>query len=83
MSGVSIITSTIRQHNINNVFINYISQDYKNKELIVILNKNDMDISLWKKTASKYNNIRIFRLDESKSLGECLNFAILLCLFRR
>ena len=76
MSGVSIITSTIRQHCIDNVFDNYSKQSYKNKELIIILNKNDMDIDKWQEKAITYPNVRIFKLDESISLGECLNFAV-------
>ena len=74
--GVTIITSTIRQHCIDNVFTNYLSQNYETKELIVILNKNSMDIDVWREKAKPFNNIRIFKLDEKKSLGECINCAV-------
>ncbi|KPU28397.1 hypothetical protein TR13x_03165 [Caloranaerobacter sp. TR13] len=76
IDGVSIITCTIRQHYIDNVFENYARQTYKNKELIIILNKNDMKIEQWKKKAQMYQNVKLFKLDESISLGTCLNYAI-------
>ncbi|WP_425446813.1 glycosyltransferase [Dethiothermospora halolimnae] len=74
--GVTIITSTKRNKFIDRVFDNYKRQNYSNKELIIILNKNDMDLSKWKKKSEKYNNIRIFKVDENEPLGVCLNFGV-------
>ncbi|MTI48990.1 MAG: glycosyltransferase [Firmicutes bacterium] len=74
--GVSIITSTIREENMENVFKNFNSQNYSKKELIVILNNNSMDIEKWRNKASIYKNIKIYRIDEKESLGKCLNFGI-------
>lgn len=74
--GVSIITSTIRQHCMQNVLDNYNRQRYPNKELLVILNRNSMDMDKWRECAEKYEHVRVFRMDESKGLGECLNYAI-------
>lgn len=74
--GVTIITSTIRQHCLNNIFSNYASQNYNPKELIIILNKNSMKIDPWLKKAKQYKNVRVFRIDEKKSLGSCINFAV-------
>lgn len=74
--GVSIITSTIRQHCMQNVLDNYSRQKYPNKELIVILNRNSMDMEEWLEQAGKYEHVRVLRVDESKGLGECLNYAI-------
>jgi len=47
-----------------------------NKELILILNNNKLSIEEWEKKVSNIENLRIFQLDESISLGKCLNFGI-------
>ncbi len=74
--GVSIITSTNRLHSLDNILSNYLSQVYLKKELIIIINNNLIPASMWKEKLSQYDDIRIFQLDKSKSLGECLNFAV-------
>ncbi|KZL93674.1 glycosyltransferase family protein [Clostridium magnum] len=74
--SVSIITCTNRCDSVNNVFLNYERQKYENKELIIILNNNSMNLDTWEKKASMHKDVKIFRLDEEKSLGECLNYAI-------
>ncbi len=74
-TGVSVITATNKPDYINNIFTNYRRQSYKNKELIIILNNNSMDIEqLKEKTQSK--DIKLFQLDESKFLGDCLNYGV-------
>ncbi|WP_078555149.1 glycosyltransferase [Bacillus alkalicellulosilyticus] len=73
---ISVITSTVRDSCINNIFENFDRQDWKEKELIIILNKNDMDRKLWEKRAKQNKNVKVYRVDEAKSLGYCLNYAI-------
>ncbi|OLO37205.1 hypothetical protein BTR23_13845 [Alkalihalophilus pseudofirmus] len=73
---VSIIACTTRQHYMDNVFDNYVRQVWEDKELIIILNKDDMDISEWKDRAKKYKNVSVYQLPEKLTLGECLNFGI-------
>ncbi|MGM0876117.1 MAG: glycosyltransferase [Bacillota bacterium] len=70
------MTCTIRQHFMENVFQNYEHQLWKDKELIIVLNKDDMNIKEWKEKAKSYRHISVFQLPEKKTLGECLNFAI-------
>ncbi|MFL6556190.1 MAG: glycosyltransferase [Bacillus sp. (in: firmicutes)] len=74
---VSIITCTIREENMENVFKNYQQQSWKNKELIIILNKDSMNIDRWINKAKKYRNVQIYQLLETASLGDCLNFAVM------
>lgn len=76
IEGVSIITVTNRIENINQVFDNYLRQSIKNKELIVVLNENSMDLEQWKSTAKEYPNVRVYRQDEAITFAECKNFAI-------
>ena len=71
---VSIVVSTVRENQINNVFDNYERQVYQDKELIIILNKNSLNFNLWEAKSKDYKNVRIFQLDEKLCLGECLNF---------
>jgi cellulose synthase/poly-beta-1,6-N-acetylglucosamine synthase-like glycosyltransferase len=72
----SIITCTNLPYSLNNIIENFIRQDYEKKELIIIINNNKIDEKEWKEKASKYENMRVFKLDENISLGKCLNFGV-------
>lgn len=73
---ISIITPTNKEKYIDNIIQNYLRLDYDNKELIIIINNNSIDITTYKTKISNLNNIRIFKLDESYTLGDCLNFGV-------
>lgn len=73
---VSIITCTNRPRYIMNVFENFNRQLFRNKELIIILNNNQMNIREWILKSKEYTNISVFQIDERKSLGYCLNYGI-------
>ncbi|MDR5658452.1 glycosyltransferase family A protein [Serpentinicella sp. ANB-PHB4] len=73
---VSIITPTMRDQHMDQVFNNFDRQYYKNKELIIVLNKNTMELDKWQQKAKKYPNVRVYQIDESASLGACKNFAL-------
>lgn len=73
---VSIITCTNRPRYLDNVFENYNRQSYKDKELIIILNNNKMNLKDLKLKAKEFPNVSIFQIDEKKSLGYCLNFGV-------
>ncbi|PLR80349.1 hypothetical protein CVD25_14505 [Bacillus canaveralius] len=73
---VSIICCTIRQHFMENVFQNYENQVWKGKELIIILNRDDIDIGKWKIRAKFSQDVSVYQLQEKWTLGECLNFGI-------
>lgn len=75
---VSIIACTMRTSYMDNLFANYERQDWPNKELIIILNKDDMNLNLWKKRAKQYKNneVRVYKLPQEYNLGKCLNWAI-------
>lgn len=74
--SISIIASTNKPKYMNNIFKNYQRQDYNNKELIIILNNNIMDIKLWRKEAEKHENVKVFQVDEKKDLSDCINFGV-------
>src|SRR5699024_10053113 len=75
--GISIVIVTMRQNCMENVFNNYKRQDFDKKEMIIVLNNNEMNLDKWLREAKKYKNIKAFKLDEKITLGECLNFGIL------
>jgi hypothetical protein len=76
LPGVTMITSTNRPDSMENVFMNYQNQNYENKELIVILNNNKMDLEKWENKAQQYKKVKVFQVDEKQPLGRCLNHAI-------
>lgn len=73
---VSIICCTIRHHLMDNVFQNYDNQAWEEKELIVILNHDEIDMKAWEIRACFSQNVYIYKLPEHFTLGECLNFGI-------
>ena len=59
-----------------NIFANYERQDWTNKELIIILNNDFMDLEKWKLEAEKYNSVSVYKLPEDVTLGKCLNLGV-------
>lgn len=60
----------------NAVFDSFLKQSYAQKELVIVLNNNNMDSNEYIEKAKEYNNIKVFQLDESLSLGHCFKFAL-------
>ncbi|WP_052339600.1 glycosyltransferase family 2 protein [Gorillibacterium massiliense] len=73
---VSIVVCTERPSFMNNVFENYERQSYKDKELIIVLNRDDMDINKWRRKASQYKNVSVYRVPQRYEVGKCLNYGI-------
>lgn len=73
---ISIASPTRKPEYMCNIFENYMNQSYPNKELIVVLNNNSMNYNEWLDYSKRFPDVRIYQLDESVSLGECLNFAV-------
>ena len=74
--GVTVITSTNRPGSFENIISNYSRQSYLNKELVIILNNDKMDLQQWEDKASLWDNVRVYQLAETKTLGECLNYGV-------
>lgn len=75
-SGVTVITCTNKPHTLQNIIDNFNRQDFEKKELIIVINNDSIDLNLWKSETEKYKNIRIFKVSERISLGNCLNMAV-------
>lgn len=75
-AGVTIVTSTIRENHIRDIFDNFDRQLWPVKELIVIVNDNGIALRPYRELAQQYGGVRVFRVDESRNLGACLNFAV-------
>ncbi|RKN74914.1 glycosyltransferase family 2 protein [Paenibacillus ginsengarvi] len=74
--GVSVITCTNRPSFFAMLLNNYRRQRYKLKELIVVLNKDSMDLSEYRRRVSSYPNISVYKAPEKFTLGRCLNYGI-------
>jgi spore maturation protein CgeB len=75
----SIITVTNRIKYIKRILKNHRRQTYINKELILIINSNNIDINLFKKEIKPGERISIYQLDQGLTLGYCTNYAIEKC----
>ena len=76
MNNISVITVTNKIDFLDNILINYRRQLFKNKELIIIINANNIDINFLNALTLFEKDISIYKLDEGISLGECLNFGV-------
>jgi glycosyltransferase involved in cell wall biosynthesis len=74
--GVSVITCTNRPLYFGMLINNYGRQRFKHKELIVVLNKDSMDLSEYRRRVSSYPNISVYKVPEKFTLGRCLNYGI-------
>ncbi|MBV6715811.1 glycosyltransferase [Paenibacillus chitinolyticus] len=81
--AVSIITCTKRRDCMETLFRNYSRQNFRNKELIVILNQDDLKVNGYMQAAKAYKHVRIYSLPEHMSLGTCLNFGVRLSKYNR
>ncbi|SDI86506.1 glycosyltransferase family 2 protein [Natribacillus halophilus] len=73
---ISVLTCTNRPHMMNNIFANYAQQELEQKELILILNQDEMDINIWKREAKKYPNVSVYQLPARMSVSACKNFGV-------
>jgi cellulose synthase/poly-beta-1,6-N-acetylglucosamine synthase-like glycosyltransferase len=74
--GVSVVTCTNRPQFFDNIIVNFNAQRYPVKELIIVLNKDSMDLNSYRLKISKYTNVQIYKAAERMSLGHCLNLAV-------
>lgn len=74
--GVSLILVTNKKRFIDNIFLNYKRFHYDKKELIIILNKNELDPADYIRKAGTDDTIHVYQLDQDTSLGLCMNFGI-------
>lgn len=74
--GISIICSTKRESFINNILDNFLSQDYENKELILLLNYNNPSHNEILNSINGYDDIQVFHQESNITLGQCLNYGI-------
>ncbi len=72
--SISVITSTNRKENIELIINNFKRQNYPKKELIILLNLDNVNIQEIKKYLN--NHISVYNLGSKTTLGNCLNFGI-------
>src|SRR5690606_25376189 len=74
-TGISVITCTNRPHFLFNMLQNYRRQKWANKEWIIVVNKDRVNLTSYKKIAAQYKNVHLYQLPSRCTLGHCLNFA--------
>lgn len=62
VGGVSIITCTNRPQVFENILKNYRKQQYRNKELIIILNNDSMSLAQFRGKTRTYDNVAIYQV---------------------
>jgi spore maturation protein CgeB len=73
----TIVSSTQRDEFMDELFESIQHQTYPNLEVVIILNKNSMDIKKWENKFNTLNrDVKVIQVDEEHSLGHCLNIAI-------
>lgn len=73
----TIISSTQRDEFMNDLYKNIKQQTYPNLEVVIILNKNSMDVEKWNSKFKQLGtDLKVLQVDEEYSLGHCLNIAI-------
>lgn len=73
--GVTIVTPTIRPQYMERLLNNYARQQWDHKELIIVLNRERMNIAHYEEAARNYDNVRVIRLPAKHPLGDCMNLA--------
>jgi hypothetical protein len=74
--GVSVVTCTNKGVYKENIFSNYDRQRYEDRELIIVIGNDQLDLQDWEEEAKKRPNVRVYRVDEKLPLGACLNFGV-------
>ncbi|WP_222928576.1 glycosyltransferase [Oceanobacillus piezotolerans] len=72
---ITVITCTNRKGFLDNIMHNFVSQRFQDKELIIIINKDVIDSRIYEEKNSELENVKVYKLNETQTLGECLNFA--------
>lgn len=67
---VSFIACTIRDLMIDNIFNNFNRQLIEDKELITVLNKDDMNKKTREEKAQNFRNVFSYQVPQEKTLGE-------------
>jgi len=75
-AGVTVVTCTHRTKYLERIFENYWRQNYPRKELIIVINHDDIDIDEFRRGAASDATIQVYKLGGNTSLGECYNFAV-------
>ncbi|WP_224753825.1 glycosyltransferase family 2 protein [Paenibacillus terricola] len=73
--GVTIVTPTIRPQYMEQLLNNYARQQWDRKELIIVLNRQAMNLAHYEEAARNYDNVRVLRLPAKHPLGDCMNLA--------
>jgi hypothetical protein len=73
---VSVIAPTKRPDLIPACLESFESQVYPNKELLLMVNDNEVDMSKLREQLKSYSNVQVFQIHQEKNIGTCLNLGV-------
>lgn len=76
MNGISVVTSLSRKYRIQNAIDNFRRQLLESKEIIIIINNDEIEIEDFKDYIEQDKRIQVYKLPQSFTLGQCLNFGV-------
>ncbi len=76
LDGISVITSTIRKSCTLQIISNFMKQKFAHKELIIVINNDEMQPFDFKLSEEMQKSIHIYQLPSCETLGQCLNMGI-------
>lgn len=74
--AASIIATVSNLIYAGNIYINYMQQDLRKKELILVHNNSSDDFEQWVFLSRLYPMVRVYQQDNGTSIGGCLNYCI-------
>jgi hypothetical protein len=72
----SVILPTKRPEMIKSCLEKFNSQSYPNKELIIVVNTDDVDMIAIQRMVKKFYDVSVFQMHQEKNIGACLNFGV-------
>jgi glycosyltransferase involved in cell wall biosynthesis len=73
---VSVILSTKRPELIKSCLEKFHGQNYPNKELILVVNTDKVNLTMVQRLVDEFPNVHVFQMHQEKNIGSCLNFGV-------
>lgn len=70
---VAVVVPTNKESIIPRIVKTFLNQTYKNKELLIVLNDNKMDVASFEETYGFLENVSFISVDENRHICSCLN----------
>lgn len=72
----SVVLPTKRPNRIRSCLEKFHSQNYPNKELVIVVNTDRADMSEVQRLVDEFPDVHVFQMHQEKNIGTCLNFGV-------